>query len=173
VETLSPFTSPNSCLASPAADTHMRTKLSWRRPLTPRRCLRPWQTTPFTKLTLWSWALLEKLPVGHFIETKGSLSCSHEPSTGLYHVPDHSRPNYPHPFSLRSILAYFPYLKEIKVSLCNHVPLCVCMYIQLLNSSTNLYKTSYVYCHISVTIDWVWIGEWICWPIVHTTRNYK
>jgi hypothetical protein len=24
-----------------------------------------------------------------------------------------------------------------------------------------------------VTIDRVWIGELICWPLIHTTRNYK
>jgi hypothetical protein len=24
-----------------------------------------------------------------------------------------------------------------------------------------------------VTIDRVWIGEWIYWPLIHTTRNYK
>jgi hypothetical protein len=24
-----------------------------------------------------------------------------------------------------------------------------------------------------VTIDEVWIGEWIYWPLMHTTRNYK
>jgi hypothetical protein len=30
------------------------------------------------------------------------------------------------------------------------------------------------YCHdLRVTIDGVWIGEWIYWPLVHPTRNYK
>jgi hypothetical protein len=26
---------------------------------------------------------------------------------------------------------------------------------------------------IGVTVDGVWIGEWIYWPLIHTTRNYK
>jgi hypothetical protein len=26
---------------------------------------------------------------------------------------------------------------------------------------------------VCVTIDGVWIGEWIYWPLIHTTRNYK
>jgi hypothetical protein len=30
------------------------------------------------------------------------------------------------------------------------------------------------YCHDwGVTIDGVWIGEWIYWPLIHTTRNHK
>jgi hypothetical protein len=32
--------------------------------------------------------------------------------------------------------------------------------------------TIYITC-ICVTIDGVWIGKWIYWPLVHTTRNYK
>jgi hypothetical protein len=26
---------------------------------------------------------------------------------------------------------------------------------------------------IYVTTDRVWVGEWIYWPLIHTTRNYK
>jgi hypothetical protein len=31
------------------------------------------------------------------------------------------------------------------------------------------------YCHVlgCVTMDGVWIGEWIYWPLIHTTWNYK
>jgi hypothetical protein len=30
------------------------------------------------------------------------------------------------------------------------------------------------YFHVAcVTIDGVWIGEWIYWPLIYTTRNYK
>jgi hypothetical protein len=27
-------------------------------------------------------------------------------------------------------------------------------------------------CSMCVTIDGVWIGEWIYWPLIHTTQNY-
>jgi microsomal dipeptidase-like Zn-dependent dipeptidase len=27
--------------------------------------------------------------------------------------------------------------------------------------------------HVCLSIDWVWIGEWIYWPLIHTTRNDK
>jgi hypothetical protein len=31
-----------------------------------------------------------------------------------------------------------------------------------------------IYCNnLYVTIDGIWIGEWIYWPLIHTTRNYK
>jgi hypothetical protein len=31
-----------------------------------------------------------------------------------------------------------------------------------------------IYCHdLGVTVDGVWIGEWIYWPLIHTNWNYK
>jgi hypothetical protein len=43
------------------------------------------------------------------------------------------------------------------------------------NSKVKAEQPSITYCHVfrGVTIDGVWIGEWIYWPLIHTTRNYK
>jgi hypothetical protein len=59
------------------------------------RCVTDW-------LTPWSWILLEKPPVAqllrispNFMEPKGSLPCSQNPSTGSYSEPDQSSRCHP------------------------------------------------------------------------------
>jgi hypothetical protein len=50
--------------------------------------------------------------------------------------------------------------------------LLICLYLDLFND--NISTEQDIYCHdLGVTTDGVWIGEWIYWPLMHTTRNYK
>jgi hypothetical protein len=42
--------------------------------------------------------------------------------------------------------------------------------MQFLNPTTSDTSLSSSMC---VTIDGVWIGEWIYWPLLHMTQNYK
>jgi hypothetical protein len=49
---------------------------------------------------------------------------------------------------------------------------------EIINVSKKHNQFSYIYFYIlwrsmSVIIERVWIGEWIYWPLIHTTRNYK
>jgi hypothetical protein len=39
---------------------------------------------------------------------------------------------------------------------------------------TSMSNAANYYCdNIGMTTDGVWIGEWIYWPLIHTTQNYK
>jgi hypothetical protein len=62
---------------------------------------------------------------------------------------------------------------------------CPLLHFQIILSNKNGWKIleyyfvcnsttlDYVLARVLVTIDEVWIGEWIYRPLVHTTRNYK
>jgi hypothetical protein len=41
--------------------------------------------------------------------------------------------------------------------------------------SSKYYSPMSIYCYVfkGVAIDVIWIGEWIYWPLIYTTLNYK
>jgi hypothetical protein len=74
-----------------------------------------------------SWEAASHSRISQYcMESEGTLPCSQESSTGPCPEPDQSTPYHPILSLQDLILAYFAYLKKIKVGLCDLHAVCVC-----------------------------------------------
>jgi hypothetical protein len=111
-----------------------------------------------TKTGIVPWSILEPIPSTFSIHTLQNLtSVPHNPCswiivkrTKLSFV--NLRETFRRPWGCCNVC------REIRNAVCN------------LEVSLFRYKWVQVTC---LTIDEVWIGEWIYWSVIHTTRNYK
>jgi hypothetical protein len=97
------------------------------------------------------------------MEPEGSLPCSKEPSTGPYPKPDQSNPY--HLILVHSSEMSVNLYQTIWCHMLGNTASNRCE--NLRSGHTEISKLSFVW----VTIDGVWIGDWIYWTL--TDCNYK